>query len=133
MWTFEEFVERVDHIVRQLRAKGIEQGFCERERVNRIDTFGNIAHVWSTYESRWGADDVEPFSRAINSFQLVRCDGRWWVVTIFWDAERPEKPIPAKYLGQALLKGDEVDCAAAQLQTYPFSRACSSLLRASLL
>jgi hypothetical protein len=23
---------------------------------------------------------------------------RWWVVTIFWDSERPDNPIPEKYL-----------------------------------
>jgi hypothetical protein len=98
-WTFEQFAERVSRNVRQLVTKGIEQGFYERERANRTDIFGSIAHVWSTYESRRGPNDVQPFSRGINSFQLVRSNGRWWVVTIFWDAERPENPIPAKYLG----------------------------------
>jgi len=61
MWTLEQFTERVNRNVRQLRAKGIEQGFYERERANRTDTFGSIAHVWSTYESRWSPNDVEPF------------------------------------------------------------------------
>jgi hypothetical protein len=23
---------------------------------------------------------------------------RWWVVTVFWDSERPDNAIPAKYL-----------------------------------
>jgi hypothetical protein len=23
---------------------------------------------------------------------------RWWIVTVFWDSERPNNPIPAKYL-----------------------------------
>jgi hypothetical protein len=36
--------------------------------------------------------------RGINSFQLMNDGSRWWVVTIFWEAERPDNPIPARYL-----------------------------------
>jgi hypothetical protein len=39
-----------------------------------------------------------PFARGINSFQLYSDGTRWWIVTIFWDAETGNKPIPAKYL-----------------------------------
>jgi hypothetical protein len=24
--------------------------------------------------------------------------GRWWIATVMWDQERPDNPIPAKYL-----------------------------------
>jgi hypothetical protein len=24
--------------------------------------------------------------------------GRWWIVSVMWDAERPDNPLPAKYL-----------------------------------
>ena len=37
---------------------------------------------------------------AKNSFQLYSDGTRWWVVTIFWDAETADKPIPAKYLSR---------------------------------
>jgi hypothetical protein len=31
----------------------------------------------------------------------LRHDGtRWWLVTIFWDSERADNPIPAKYLNR---------------------------------
>ena len=60
--------------------------------------FGNVAHVFSTYESRRTASDPTPFSRGINSIQLMHDGARWWVVTIFWDSERPSNAIPAKYL-----------------------------------
>jgi hypothetical protein len=26
---------------------------------------------------------------------------RWWIVTIFWEAETPKNPIPEKYLKSA--------------------------------
>jgi hypothetical protein len=73
-------------------------GFFESEVARRTDTFGNIAQVFSTYDSRHKADDAKPFSRGINSIQLTFKDKRWWVVTIFWDSERPDNPIPKKYL-----------------------------------
>jgi hypothetical protein len=75
-----------------------KNGFFEREIARRTDSFGNIAQVFSTYDSRHKADDAKPFSRGINSIQLTFDGQRWWVVTIFWDAERPDNPIPKKYL-----------------------------------
>ena len=80
-------------------APGLERsGFFERELARRTESFGNIMHVFSSYDSRRGASDEKPFARGINSFQLLKDGGRWWVVTIFWDSERPDNPIPEKYL-----------------------------------
>jgi hypothetical protein len=76
-----------------------DQGFYERGIAHKIETYSNIAHVWSTYESRRTPDDAAPFARGINSFQFVRQANRWWVLTIFWDAERADNPIPQNYLG----------------------------------
>ncbi|WP_158792924.1 hypothetical protein [Granulicella sp. L60] len=73
-------------------------GFFERSIHNEIEQFGNIVQVWSTYESRHGLDDVAPFARGINSFQLLKDGERYWVVNIFWDAESPAHPIPNIYL-----------------------------------
>ncbi|KPL23068.1 MAG: hypothetical protein AMJ93_05595 [Anaerolineae bacterium SM23_84] len=94
--TFQEFAERVSESVH--RAGDADRGFDERELANRTEVFGNMAHVWSTYESRYTTEDQEPFSRGINSFQLLYHSGRWWVVTILWDIERPGNPIPERYL-----------------------------------
>jgi hypothetical protein len=74
------------------------KGFHEREKARRVDQYGNIAQVFSTYESFHKADDKEPFMRGINSFQLMNDGKRWWVVTIYWQAETPENPIPKQYL-----------------------------------
>ncbi|MBV9211542.1 MAG: hypothetical protein JOZ52_12970 [Acidobacteria bacterium] len=73
-------------------------GFFESETARRTDAFGNIAQVFSTYDSRHKAEDAKPFSRGINSIQLAFQEHRWYVVTIFWDSERPDNPIPKKYL-----------------------------------
>jgi hypothetical protein len=71
-------------------------GFFEREVARKVDRFGHIAQVFSTYESR-AEKGAEPFARGINSIQLFWDETRWWVVTIFWDAESPANPIPPEY------------------------------------
>jgi hypothetical protein len=73
-------------------------GFFEQEIARRIEQFGRIAHVWSTYESRREANDPEPFMRGINSIQLFHDGKRWWIVSIYWQHETTDYPIPEKYL-----------------------------------
>lgn len=76
-------------------------GFYEREIARRSDRYGNVVHAFSTYESRRTPADARPFARGINSIQLWNDGRRWWVVTVYWEAERPDTPIPAAYLPPA--------------------------------
>ncbi|MGH7720946.1 MAG: hypothetical protein ACREON_19130 [Gemmatimonadaceae bacterium] len=73
------------------------EGFFETEVARQMESYGNIAHAFSTYESRRTPQE-QPFSRGINSIQLLKDGNRWWIVTIYWDSERPDNPIPAQYL-----------------------------------
>ncbi len=75
-----------------------QNGFFEREVSRQVDKFGNIAHVFSTYESRHAKDDAKPFARGINSIQLMNDGKRWWIVTVFWQGEDEKNPIPSMYL-----------------------------------
>jgi len=75
----------------------LEQGFFERGIHNTTESFGDVVQVFSTYESR-KTKDALPYARGINSIQLFYDGTRYWTVTIFWDQESPETPIPAKYL-----------------------------------
>ena len=52
--------------------------------------------VHGSISSRGGAGKNR--SRGINSIQLLNDSKRWWVVTVFWDAEQKGKTIPEKYL-----------------------------------
>ncbi len=87
----------VDGFIERIRDHVEKNGFFEREVARRTEQFGNIAHVWSTYESRHNADDSEPFMRGINSIQLFYDGSRWWMLTIYWQHESTEQPIPEKY------------------------------------
>ena len=75
-------------------------GFFEREIGRRTERFGAVAHVFSAYDSKRTAADTVPFARGINSIQLFNDGRRWWVVSIFWDSERRDNPIPADILGR---------------------------------
>ncbi|MEW5917174.1 MAG: hypothetical protein AB1762_12245, partial [Gemmatimonadota bacterium] len=73
-------------------------GFFEVEIKRVSESYGNVMHLFSTYESRRKPDDAKPFARGINSFQLLKDGDRWWVVSIYWQGENAQFPIPAKYL-----------------------------------
>lgn len=92
------FVWSVDDYIGRAGARLEENGFFEREIARKTETYGSVIHAFSTYESRRKADDPKPFARGINSIQLLKDGGRYWVVSIFWDSERPNNPIPEKYL-----------------------------------
>lgn len=89
--TVADYVQRSGPLLEQ-------NGFFEQEIAQRSEAFGDFAHVWSTYESRQQLDDKEPFMRGINSIQLVRQQGRWWVLQVLWEQEHDAGPIPVEYL-----------------------------------
>ncbi|MBA2572061.1 MAG: hypothetical protein H0V06_03375 [Gemmatimonadetes bacterium] len=75
-----------------------KEGFFEREIARRMERFGPMVHVWSTYEARHKTSDPTPFLRGINSIQLFNDGTRWWVVSVFWAPETAAMPLPSSYL-----------------------------------
>jgi hypothetical protein len=86
-----------DYIARNSKAFAT-MGFFEKEAARTSETFGQIVHVFSTYESRHAPDDAKPFQRGINSIQLYHDGKRWWIVNVLWRAEDEHLPLPARYL-----------------------------------
>ena len=76
----------------------VQNGFFEYEIARKTEIFGNVAHVFSTYEAKHRAEDAEPFKRGINSIQLFFDGERWWIINMIWDNERPGNPMPERYL-----------------------------------
>jgi hypothetical protein len=94
VWSLEEYISSAGG---QLETNG----FFEVEAFRIEERFGNIAHVFSTYESYRTVEEMEAgdhFMRGINSFQLLFDGARWWVVQVYWQAETPDQPIPDRYL-----------------------------------
>ena len=61
--------------------------FFEKELARKTEQFGNVAHAFSTYASYRTASDSVPFSRGINSIQLLKDADRYWIVNVFWEYE----------------------------------------------
>jgi hypothetical protein len=74
-----------------------EKGFFERPIATRVLRYGNIAHVWSTYEAREASNQEKPMMRGINSFELVRIGDAWKVQSIVWQQEDAAHPIPSQF------------------------------------
>jgi len=74
-----------------------KDGHIEQEIAQRMEVYGNIANVWSSYESRKTPDDPQ-VTRGINSIQLMYDGKRWWISGAQWQHETADTPIPAKYL-----------------------------------
>ena len=76
----------------------VENGFFEKEIFRKVETFGSMTQVFSTYESFKSEKDEAPFMRGINSIQLLNDGTRWWIVNIYWTQETSENPLPEQYL-----------------------------------
>jgi hypothetical protein len=83
----------VDEFIQLAGSVFKSQGFYENAIVNRAQGYGNVAQVFSSYESR-NAPGGKPFERGINSIQMLDDGKRWWVVSILWDSERGDNPLP---------------------------------------
>jgi hypothetical protein len=77
-----------------------KEGFTERELGRRVELWGGLATAWSAYDGRTANGSFH--ERGINSFQLVKVDGKWLVASILWQEETPENPLPA-----SLIKGSK--------------------------
>ena len=92
--TVDEFTSWIDRV--SVIGGPDDHGFQEEEIATRIEQFGDIAHAFSTYQKHFhGSADI--LGRGINSIQMVRMNGRWWVSQIVWDEESGAGPIPDRY------------------------------------
>ena len=88
--TLKEYHRRSDDMLSR-------DGFDEKEISRKVEHFGSIYHVFSTYESRnvAGGPVIE---RGINSIELFNDGTRFWILAWFFDGERKDNPIPGEYL-----------------------------------
>lgn len=75
-----------------------ERGHFEKEIARRTEQYGNVAHVWSTYQSTDVEQKRKTYVRGINSISLVNDGTRWWIVSAQWQYETKARPIPRQYL-----------------------------------
>jgi hypothetical protein len=81
---------------------GAVLSFFEYETARRVERFGAVAHVLSSYETKRAPDSLTPFGRGINSIQLMWTNGKWLIVSLVWDeglspATRDVEPLEVSY------------------------------------
>jgi len=64
------------------------ESFYEYEIARKVEEFGHVVHVWSTFGSKNLIDD---------SIQLLNDGKRWWIMNVYWNKETHEFPLPEKY------------------------------------
>ena len=84
-----------DFVAWNEKAKVKERGFSEKIVVLEPRVFRDIANVFVLYEASL-TDSERPPSRGVDSIELIRKDGRWWIVSITNDLPNAENPIPTQ-------------------------------------
>jgi hypothetical protein len=86
--THQQYVEETEPL--------IKAGFQEVEIKRTTRRYGNIVHVDSTYETLFGPQKQK--SRGVNSIEMYWDGTRWWIVSVVWQSETPEFPLPPELL-----------------------------------
>jgi hypothetical protein len=77
---------------------GVVLSFFEYETSRRVEFFGSVAHVLSSYETKRAPDALTPFGGGINSIQLLWTGDGWSVVSLLWDEGLPAATPPVNPL-----------------------------------
>ena len=98
MMDVDEFITWIDTAWDPVIGTANDQGFYERQTNLIVEEYGDLAHALTTYE-KGPYEPRQVIGRGVNSVQLVKRDGRWYVLSITWDEENTSGPLPARYRG----------------------------------
>ena len=87
-------IETLDDWIARVKARGHAQ-LEEKQLKFRIERYGNIAHLWSSYTLQ---SDGKQVARGINSIQAIKEAGGWRITVILVQAESATAPLPKEYL-----------------------------------
>lgn len=86
----------VEDFVRFIDTAGVDStGFVEEIVRTHEVVIGDIAHVLVLYEASipgWG----RPPMKGVDSFQLIKKNDRWWIVSITNEIPSSDRPLPAE-------------------------------------
>jgi hypothetical protein len=75
------------------RANVKETGFTEKILRTKPTVFGDMAHVWVLYEASIPGSPRPP-QQGVDSFSLIKRDGRWWIAAVTNEIPTPTRPVP---------------------------------------
>ncbi len=88
----EEFVKWFDDDVKKYKME--ERGFEETIEKLKLTTFGDMAHCFVVYKARFKTPENSPGQLGLDSWGLMKKDGRWWIVSVTNDVVTPQRPLP---------------------------------------
>ena len=75
-----------------------ERGFSEEIVRMSTTVLGDIAHIMVLYEASFPDWDRPP-QQGVDFIQLIKNDGRWWIVSIANEIPTPNRPVPEALRG----------------------------------
>jgi hypothetical protein len=85
--TLEEFIQL-------MQDQYYEEGYIEYELGKVVNEYNGIANV---FQAVYQKDSENLESKAMNSYQLIYFNSRWWVVNLIWTTNLNGVEIPRKY------------------------------------
>ncbi len=71
-----------------------EKGFEESVERMKMTQYRNIAQCFVVYKARFKTPSDSPGQLGLDSFALMKRDGRWWIVSITNDVIVPQNALP---------------------------------------
>ncbi len=85
-----------DFVTFDQKARVQERGFAERIVRLKPMVFQDIAHILVLYEASM-TDSARPPQQGIDSFHLMKKDGRWWIVSVVNEVPEPGTKVPNEF------------------------------------
>lgn len=82
-----------------------DKGFSEKVLRIRTWEYGDIAHILVLYEAHITGSSRPP-QQGVDSWQLVRRGGRWFVSAVMNEVVTPERPVPPELQPDVRKAGD---------------------------
>jgi len=108
LWSLDHFIQsfKDDLVTYDMQ----ETGFWERVGGTACSNFGRVTHCDVVFEMRTDVDSPQPLGRGVDGIQMVKTGGRWWIISVATEHERPDRPIP-----KALITEEDLDPKAGDL------------------
>lgn len=91
IFSVEEFVQDFVNFIDKANVK--QTGFLEEIIRIKPIVFGDMAHILVLYEASIPGSPRPP-QKGVDSFQLLKKDGRWWIVSITNEIPTQKNPVP---------------------------------------
>jgi hypothetical protein len=92
--SLDEFIQWFEDDVERMNMT--ERGFEETVEHLELTEFGEMGHAFVVYRARFKTPADLPGQLGLDSFGLMRLDGRWWIASITNEVVTPNEPLPER-------------------------------------